>query len=72
MNCGIFLPMAAGTDLPNWPFRERWQPLLGSIRMYANTGGKHDFESFCSAVLAGKIFIAQLGSNTPPLAAIQK
>ena len=58
MNCGIFLPMAAGTDLPNWPFRDPWQPMLGSIRMYVNTGGNPDFESFRSAVAQGKVFIS--------------
>jgi len=57
MNCGHFLPIAAGTDLPNWPFRDDWQPFLGSIRMYANTHGKRDFESFKKAMKEGRTFI---------------
>ncbi|MCZ6671424.1 MAG: CehA/McbA family metallohydrolase [Verrucomicrobia bacterium] len=57
MNCGYFLPMAAGTDLPNWPFRDDWQPFLGSIRMYANTHGKRDFLSFKKAMAEGRTFI---------------
>jgi hypothetical protein len=57
MNCGYVLPPAAGTDLPNFPFRDAWQPFLGSMRMYVNTAGKRDFESWKRAVVAGKVFI---------------
>jgi hypothetical protein len=58
MNCGVFLPALAGTDLPNSPLRDPWQPMLGSIRTYVNTGGARDFESFKAAVKAGKTFIS--------------
>ncbi len=57
MNCGFVIPPAAGTDLPNFPFRENWQPFLGSMRMYAQTSGKPDFESWKEAVRAGRVFI---------------
>jgi hypothetical protein len=39
MNVGLILPPVAGTDLPDNPDRESWQPFLGSMRMYAKTGG---------------------------------
>lgn len=58
MNCGIFLPPGAGTDLPNFPFRDPWQPLLGSTRTYVRTGGRTDFVSFKSATLAGRVFLS--------------
>ena len=58
MNCGYFLPMVAGTDLPNSPFRDDWQPMFGSIRTYVNTGGDISFESFKEALKAGKSFIS--------------
>lgn len=57
MNCGYVLPPAAGTDLPNYPFRDAWQPFLGSMRMYVNTAGKRDFDSWKRAVLAGRVFV---------------
>lgn len=58
MNCGIFLPPVAGTDLPNSPLRDPWQPMLGSIRTYVHTDGKHDFESFKAAITRGRVFIS--------------
>lgn len=59
MNCGVFIPPAAGTDLPNSPFRDPWQPMLGSVRMYVQTGGRHDFSAFKSAVSEGRVFISE-------------
>lgn len=58
MNCGCIVPPAAGTDLPNYQFRDSWQPLLGEVRTYVNTGGKVDFEAFKQAVREGKTFIS--------------
>ncbi len=58
MNCGVFLPMAAGTDLPNSPFRDDWQPMFGSIRTYVNTGGDLGFEAFKEAMREGRSFIS--------------
>jgi hypothetical protein len=57
MNCGYFLPPAAGTDLPNSPFREPWQPFFGAVRTYVQTGGRTDFVSFKSALARGRVFI---------------
>lgn len=57
MNCGYFLPPVAGTDLPNSPEREPWQPMLGSIRTYVQTNGQHDFESFKQGLVKGRVFI---------------
>jgi hypothetical protein len=58
MNCGIFLPPAAGTDLPNSPFRDDWQPMLGSVRTYVLTGGRNDFPTFKEAMARGRVFIS--------------
>jgi hypothetical protein len=58
MNCGFSLPPVAGTDLPNSPLRDPWQPMLGSIRTYVNTDGQHDFDSFGKALAKGRVFIS--------------
>jgi hypothetical protein len=58
MNCGYIVPPAAGTDLPNYPFRDPWQPLLGEVRTYVQTGGKADFESFKQALRRGQVFVS--------------
>ena len=58
MNAGIFLPPLAGTDLPNSPARETWQPMLGSIRSYVHTSGRHDMESFGRYLKEGRVFIS--------------
>jgi hypothetical protein len=50
---------AAGTDLPNWPFRDPWQPMLGSVRMYVQTGGRRDFDACKAAVSDGRIFVTE-------------
>lgn len=57
MSCGFHLPPAAGTDLPNYPARDAWQPFLGGMRMYAQTGERRDFESWKSAVKSGRVFV---------------
>ncbi|MEZ5330595.1 MAG: CehA/McbA family metallohydrolase [Thermoanaerobaculia bacterium] len=58
LDCGWLLPPAAGTDLPNFPFRDWWQPLLGEVRMYARTGGATDFDSWRDAVERGEVWIS--------------
>lgn len=58
MNCGFALPPVAGTDLPNSPLRDPWQPMLGSIRTYLNTDGQHDFDAFGEALVKGRVFIS--------------
>ena len=57
MNCGFLVPPAAGTDLPNFPFRDAWQPFLGEVRMYVKVGKRRDFESWKQAVRRGEVFI---------------
>ncbi len=57
MNCGYAIPPAGGTDLPNFPYRDAWQPFLGSMRMYVQTGGRRDFQSWTEGVRAGKVFV---------------
>ncbi|MDA2928373.1 CehA/McbA family metallohydrolase [Acidobacteria bacterium AH-259-O06] len=58
MNCGYVVPPAAGTDLPNFPFRDSWQPLMGETRMYVRVGPKQDFPSWKEAVRRGEVFIS--------------
>ncbi len=57
MNCGYVVPPAAGTDLPNFPFRDAWQPFLGETRMYVKLGDKRDFAAWKEAVKTGASFI---------------
>jgi hypothetical protein len=57
MNCGYHLPPAAGTDLPNFPYRDDWQPFLGSMRMYVKTGGRVDFAAWKRAVGQGRVTV---------------
>ncbi len=57
LNCGYLLPPTAGTDLPNNPQREPWQPFLGGMRMYAKTGGSTGSEAWDSAVKRGETFV---------------
>ncbi len=57
MNCGVMLPPAAGTDLPNNPYREPWQPFLGSMRMYVKLpGGDRGSYAWNAAVKRGNVF----------------
>ena len=57
MNCGFNLPPTAGTDLPNNPRREPWQPFLGGMRMYAKTGEATGSEAWNRAVRKGATFV---------------
>lgn len=57
MNCGFHLPPTAGTDLPNNPRRASWQPFLGGMRMYANTGEATGSEAWNRAVRQGATFV---------------
>ncbi len=57
LNCGFVVPPMAGTDLPNFGFRDSWQPLLGEIRTYVRCGDRHDFESWKAAVRRGEVFV---------------
>jgi len=57
LNCGFIVPPMAGTDLPNFGFRDDWQPLLGEVRSYVRCGEQHDFESWKAAVRRGEVFV---------------
>ena len=57
LNCGVLLPPVAGTDLPNYPYRESWQPFFGETRTYVQTGDLPDFTSWKRALQAGRVFI---------------
>ncbi len=50
MNCGFSLAPMAGTDLPNFPFRDPWQPFLGEIRTYVKLPETQDFAAWKQAV----------------------
>ena len=57
LNCGYALPPTAGTDLPNNPRREPWQPFLGGMRMYARTNGATGSDAWNEAVKRGETFV---------------
>ena len=57
LNCGFIVPPVAGTDLPNFGFRDPWQPLLGEVRTYVRCGGRHDFDAWKQAVRRGEVFV---------------
>jgi hypothetical protein len=57
LNCGFVVPPVAGTDLPNFGFRDSWQPLLGEIRTYVRAGKNRDFEAWKQAIRRGETFI---------------
>ena len=58
LNSGVFLPPVAGTDLPNNPFREPWQPFLGETRTYVQVEDTTDFEKWKTALENGKVFVS--------------
>ena len=58
MNCGYEIPPVAGTDLPNNPFRDAWQPLLGETRTYVRLGAGRDFAAWKAGVKSGAVFIS--------------
>lgn len=57
LNCGYIVPPVAGTDLPNFPSRAPWQPLLGEVRTYVKTGGDVSFAAFKTAIARGETFV---------------
>lgn len=58
LDSGIVLPPAAGTDLPNNPFRDPWQPLLGETRMYVRAPASAGFDGWKVAVSAGAVVVS--------------
>jgi hypothetical protein len=57
LNCGFIVPPMAGTDLPNFGFRDPWQPLLGEVRTYVHSGGQSGFDAWKQAVCRGEVFV---------------
>jgi hypothetical protein len=57
MNCGFFIPPVGGTDLPNYPMRDNWQPFLGEIRTYTKVDEDHDFDAWKNAVRSNRVFV---------------
>ncbi len=57
MNCGFDLPPTAGSDLPNVPYRDGWQPFLGSIRTYVKVGDERGSAAWNRAVKRGETFV---------------
>ena len=58
LNCGVVLPPVAGTDLPNNPYRESWQPFFGETRTYVQAEDPTDFERWKSALKSGRVFVS--------------
>lgn len=58
LNCGYMLPPTAGSDLPNVPYRDWWQPFLGSIRTYVKVGDRRGPEAWNAAVKRGEVFVS--------------
>lgn len=57
LNCGYVLTPTAGSDLPNVPYRDWWQPFLGSIRTYVKTGPATTTAAFNAALKRGESFV---------------
>ncbi len=58
LNCGYILPPTAGSDLPNVPYRDWWQPFLGSIRTYVKTAGAKGSGAWNAALKRGDVFVS--------------
>jgi hypothetical protein len=57
MNCGFIVPPVAGTDLPNFGFRDGWQPLLGEVRTYVRVGNEGGFDAWVAGLRRGEVFV---------------
>ena len=58
MNCGTILPPVAGTDLPNFPYREVWQPFFGETRTFVQMDDPTSFPAWKSALRSGRVFVS--------------
>lgn len=58
LNAGIVLPPVGGTDLPNHPFRDPWQPLLGETRTWVKAATAPDFDAWKMAVKRGATIVS--------------
>ncbi len=57
LNCGVLLPPIAGTDLPNYPQRDAWQPFFGDVRTYVRSHAP-SFESWKKGLNEGQVFVS--------------
>ena len=57
LNCGIHLPAVAGTDLPNYPQRDDWQPFFGDVRTYVKATDS-SFGSWKAGLSANDVFVS--------------
>lgn len=57
LNCGFLVPPVAGTDLPNFGFRDPWQPFFGEVRTYVHVGQQHSFEAWKDGIRRGETFV---------------
>lgn len=58
LSCGVHLPPVAGTDLPNFPYREPWQPFFGETRTYVRLDDPADFEDWKQALRNHEVFVS--------------
>ncbi len=57
LNCGFIVPPVAGTDLPNYGFRDPWQPFLGEVRTYVRVGEESSFSAWKQAIGRSETFV---------------
>lgn len=57
LSCGFLVPPVAGTDLPNFGFRDAWQPFFGEVRTYVRTGDEHSFDAWKAGIRRGETFV---------------
>ena len=57
MNVGVVLPPIGGTDLPNNPYREPWQPFFGEMRTYVRSSEAHTQAGWRAALRRGEVFV---------------
>ncbi len=57
MNVGVMPPPIGGTDLPNNPYRDAWQPFLGSMRTYVRSSQAAGARSWHAAISGGDVYV---------------
>lgn len=57
LDCGIVLPPVAGTDLPNFGYRDAWQPLFGEVRTYTRSDEDLTFDTWAAAIRRGETMV---------------
>lgn len=72
LNCGRLLPPIAGTDLPNYPQRDSWQPFFGDVRTYVRSHSP-EFKNWKMGLKNNQVFVSsgplltkfQVGESDP-------